>query len=87
MICIQSNIHAQYTGDGIFVEVICSMFKSSKLPCHFKGGGGDLIFFMFCIENQGALKEYIAQPVDGDLEPKCLSLVVAPATLSGLGQT
>ena len=50
-------------------------------------GGGDLIFFMFCIENQGALKEYIAQPVDGDLEPKCLSLVVAPATLSGLGQT
>ena len=53
----------------------------------FQGGGGDPIFFMFCIENQGALKEYIAQPVDGDLEPKCLSLVVAPATLSGLGQT
>ena len=30
--------------------------------------------------------EYIAQP-DRVLEPKCLSLVVAPATLSGLGQT
>ena len=33
-----------------------------------------------------SLREYIGQP-DGVLEPKCLSLVVAPATLSGLGQT
>ena len=42
---------------------------------------------MFCTENKKhSVLEYIAQP-DRVLEPKCLSLVVAPATLSGLGQT
>ena len=52
--------------------------------CAVSGG-----FFMFCTENKKtlSLREYIAQPVAGVLEPKCLSLVVAPATLSGLGQT
>ena len=37
---IKHSCSVYYTGDGIFVEVIGSMFKSSKLPCHFKGGGG-----------------------------------------------
>ena len=53
MICIQSNIHAQYTGDGIFVEVIGSMFY---VPVQ-EGGGGELIFYMFCFENQETLRE------------------------------